>query len=151
MRFPNLTGYFRARPDRVGSGLEVFFSVLCLLVISPICAEENPGSDTRVISASRPQPAEEDLPPAERGAPSIKEQQRVADPERIFALQMLEHAEQELRLAEAHAAIATDVQMREIANDTAASRRQEISRLRAWLAKRKVFITPRMLNRQESR
>ncbi|MGI9026103.1 MAG: hypothetical protein ACR2GP_11090 [Burkholderiaceae bacterium] len=128
-----------------------FFFALSQLVVSQSGAAENPDADTCVTSTSRPQLAEEDLPPAERGAPSIKQQQKIADPEREFALQMLERAERELRLAEAHTAIAADAQIREIVNDTAASRRKEISRLRAWLAKRNALSTPRMLNPQENR
>ena len=69
------------------------------------------------------------------------------DPEREFAMRMLESAQRELRLAETQASIATDIQIKQIANDTAASRRNEIKKLRAWLAQRKVLSTPRMLNR----
>ena len=134
------------RPDYTRpSGLAAFVLTLCMIVMPPTQAAENRGANPPVTSGSRPQPAEEELPANERGAPAIDEQQNIADPERVFALRMLEFAEQELRLAEAHAATATDAQMREIANDTAASRRKEIRRLREWLAKRKVLRTPRML------
>ena len=123
-------------------------SALFLMAIPSVEASEFSARDLQGMQSSRPQLENEDLPANKRGTPSMGESQIIRDPEREFALQMLAHSEQELRLTEAHAATAIDEQMKQIANDTAATRKKEIATLRAWLATRKVGRTPRMMTPQ---
>ncbi len=119
---------------------------LCLSSMAPTSAADMSVPHARTTPNFRPQPAEEELSVARQRISPVGEQ-RIGDPEREFAMRMLESAQRELRLAETQASIATDIQIKQIANDTAASRRNEIKKLRAWLAQRKVLSTPRMLNR----
>lgn len=121
--------------------------ILCVACAPQSGDAQSSSKDVRVAQSSRPQPAEEDRIPGAPGMPIFADQQRIADPERDFALKMLESAEKELRLAERHATVATDAQMGQIAKDVAASRKREIENIRAWLANRKVMLTPRMLHR----
>ncbi len=136
---------------RLRNGAQILIPILltlCLLmlIMAPIHAAETFGPQASATADSRPQPAEEDVPDVGRRVMPASEH-RIADPEREFAMRMLESVERELRLAEAHARISTDTQLKQIANDAAATRRNEIEKLRAWLSQRKVLNTPRMLNR----
>ncbi len=136
------------RPPR---GIPTPGSMALALALTTLFMQQTSIAQTRdpkalTMQAMRPEPADEGSPSRERPPASIDQPQKLVDPEREFAMALLESEEQSLKLAEAHVATATDAQMREIARDVAAARRAEIARLRAWLASRKVY-TPRMLRR----
>ena len=134
------------RPQRLRYGTRIRITIVVALYLSITMqphAAETLDPAARATLNFRPQPAEEDLPTAMRRTTPASE--KIADPEREFAMRMLESAERELRIAETHANIVKDGEIKRIANDIAASRRNEIAKLQTWLAQRKVLKTPRML------
>lgn len=139
------------RPKRIASHRSMALAAIALLFLftQQTSIAQPRHSIASTMQAMRPEPADEGPAASDRLPMPVDPPQTIADPEREFALKLLESEEQGLKLAEAHAATATDAQMREIARDVAAARRTEIARLRAWLANRKVRIhPPRMLQRQ---
>lgn len=130
-------------PQSAASALSILFFVL----LPHQDAAATTRVDPLIAVDARPQPAEEDLPPGKRGAAPTEPQQTFRDPEREFAVKMLERTQKDLQLLDAHKAVAADAQMSEILNSATQSRREEIARLRAWLANRKTTLVPRMMHR----
>ena len=97
----------------------------------------------------RPQPADEEVtvrsPNDVKGAKSVVPAFNIVDPDRDFAVRVRRHEDAALQLAEAEMQTGKDVEMRAIAKRIVDSHKQNIEKLDAWLARRKIPTVPRML------
>ena len=129
------TGALHA-PVRAGVGT---WAVAALLVVLPQAVLAQPSTRAGTPQMNRPQVAEEEprAPADAHGARNHGAPRSIRDPDRDFAIRIRKHEEDALKLAEGLLKDGADAEMRAIAQSMIDTRRHEIAKLDAWIARRK--------------